>query len=190
MIFRYRATLPNSKIFYRIYDVPANMTLFALNKFISADLLFSPDQMILFRGINEKGKVKGEYGLFDMGDGTIDKVVLENLVKKGEIVLEYTFDLFKDRYLTLTFEGQVDKAPRISYPALIESKGHNPEQFISGTKDEYDVLEYALNGQKNPADKKSFAHDDDDLDDVDDLDDDIEEEDQVYDEDEMTRNDD
>ncbi len=146
MICRFKASLPNSKVFMREYEVKPEITLYEFHEFLLNDLSFSPDQMVIFRGRNAAGKIASEYGLFDMGDGAMDEVTVGDLLKKEENVLEYAFDLFKDRYIILSYLGEGEYMPRNSYPRLVAEKGRNPDQFIRGA-DDYDAYETALTGQ-------------------------------------------
>lgn len=146
MICRFKASLPNSKVFMREYEVKSSMTLYSLHEYLLNDLSFSPDQMVMFRGRNAAGKIVSEYGLFDMGDGAMDQITLDDLLEKKELSLEYAFDLFKDRFLVLDYIGEAEYFPRASYPRLVAEKGRNPDQFIRGN-DDYDAYETALTGQ-------------------------------------------
>lgn len=130
-IIKYRVTFPGNKVFFREYEFSDEMTLFALNKFLVNDLDFAPDQMIAFKGFDEKGKMKGMYGLFDLGSGTIDGVTLSKTLSKGETTIQYVFDLSKNKFLTLTYEGEVEQIPHIHYPRLTAEKGRAPGQFSS-----------------------------------------------------------
>ena len=152
MIYIYKATLPKSKVFMREYQVDSASSLFEFHQFLLDDLLFSPDQMVLFRGLNKSGKVKSEYGLFDMGDGTLDSVSLKKTIDSGELSLEYVFNMFKDRFLVLTYVGEVEKAPRTSYPRLVAEKGKNPDQFASS----YEDLDQFVEENTNAADDDLF----------------------------------
>ena len=87
MIFKYKATIPESKTFVREYEVKSDMNLFKFNSFILNDLGFAPDQMVIFRGIDANGVLCSEYGLFDLGDGSMDKVTFADVVAKGETEL-------------------------------------------------------------------------------------------------------
>ena len=40
--------------------------------------------------------VRSEYGLFDMGDGSMDSITVAQTVKAGEETLLYVFDIRKD----------------------------------------------------------------------------------------------
>ena len=57
MIYKYRATLPKYKSFLREYDIKSETSLYKLHDFLQNDLGFSPDQMVLFRGLDEDGVV-------------------------------------------------------------------------------------------------------------------------------------
>lgn len=135
MIYKYRASIPGSKVFMREYEIKGDTSLYKLHDFLQNDLDFSPDQMVAFRGVDKSGKTRSEYGLFDLGDGSMDMVTLEKTVGKGEIILEYVFDIRKDRVINLTFMEEVEMRPRVSYPRLVAEKGRNPEQFASGYDD-------------------------------------------------------
>ncbi|MCF0167271.1 MAG: hypothetical protein HUJ93_01315 [Bacteroidales bacterium] len=129
MVYIYKASIPGSKTFMREYEVKANMDLFSFNSFITNDLGFSPGQMVLFVGYNGKGDKGGRYGMFDLGDGSMDKVTFEALVRKGEVSLRYCYDLRSDSAIVLNFEGEAEDSPRRSYPRVTGSKGQNPDQF-------------------------------------------------------------
>lgn len=129
MIYTYRATIPESKVFFRVYEIESDMTLFAFNSFILNDLGFAPDQMVMFRGYDKDGVLCSEYGMFDLGDGAIDTVSFEKMFKKGEKEFHYVFDLKQNRYMRFVYEGEAEYSSRTSYPHLVAEKGHNPDQF-------------------------------------------------------------
>ncbi len=137
MVYKYKASIPGSKVFMREYEVKGETSLYKLHDFLQNDLDFSPDQMVAFRGYDNKGKFMSEYGLFDMGDGSMDMVTVEKTVSKGEVTISYVFDIRKDRVINLTLMGEVPVSPRTSYPRLVAEKGRNPEQFA----DKYDDLD-------------------------------------------------
>ncbi|NTU96147.1 MAG: hypothetical protein HGA52_08880, partial [Bacteroidales bacterium] len=74
MVYRFKATIDGNKIFMREYEVKGETSLYSFHRFLQNDLGFAPDQIVLFRGLSKDNKVKTEYGLFDMGDGPMDKV--------------------------------------------------------------------------------------------------------------------
>lgn len=129
MVYQFRATIPESKIFFRVYEIKGEMSLFRFNSFIIDDLGFSPDQMVMFEGYDGNGELCGEYGLFDMGDGAMDTVTFDDIVERGETELRYFFDLRNNRFIRLVFEGTLPFSPMRSYPFLSEEKGQNPDQF-------------------------------------------------------------
>ncbi len=134
-ILKYKASIPGSKVFMREYEVKADMTLYDLHEYLVGDLDFSPDQMVLFRGLSKSGSIKSEYGLFDMGDGSMDSVTLAETLKNDEQTIQYVFDIRKDRCITLTFLEQLLEQPRAHYPRLTAEKGRNPDQFAKGYDD-------------------------------------------------------
>ena len=175
MVYTFRATIPESKVFYRVYEIKGDMTLFRFNSFITDNLGFSPDQMVMFEGYDEKGALCSEYGLFDMGDGAMDTVTFDKVLERGETELHFVFDLRNDRFICLKFEGETGYLPMRAYPALVEEKGQNPDQFRARFEEEPVVPKL------HPARDSKFAALDDDLDDLDDLDDEDEDEDKMFD---------
>ena len=134
-VYRYRASIPGSKVFMREYEIKGNTSLYDLHEYLLNDMGFSPDQMVVFRGLNSIDKVKSEYGLFDMGDGAMDEVTIQDLIDKEEVAILYVFDLHKERCIKLSFEGETVELIRASYPRLVAEKGRNPEQFAKGYDD-------------------------------------------------------
>ena len=135
MVYKFRGTIPGSKVFMREYEIKGDTTLYKLHNFLLNDFGFAPDQMVIFRGYKNGSKKVSEYGLFDMGDGSIDSVTIDQLIAKGETSFEYVFDLKRDRLISFTLIGEGEASVRISYPRLVAEKGRNPEQFAKGYHD-------------------------------------------------------
>lgn len=136
-ILQFKASLSGHKSFVREYELRSDMKLYALHEFISEDLDFTKDQMVLFRGLKNGDEIAGEYGLFDFGCGSLDTVRIKEVLERGEVTLFYVFDLHKNRYIRLDFSGEVELVPRKYYPRCTFSKGLNPSQF----SDLYDDIE-------------------------------------------------
>lgn len=135
MVYKYRATLPKHKSFLREYDIKAETKLYKLHDFLQNDLGFSPDQMVLFRGLDEDGVVLHQYGLFDLGDGSMDTVTLEKTLQRGEVALQYVYNLQQNLYILLTYVSEAEFLIKESYPRLLVEKGRNPNQFSSVYED-------------------------------------------------------
>ncbi|MDD2419078.1 MAG: hypothetical protein EOM16_01345 [Bacteroidia bacterium] len=142
MVHRYKATIQGNKIFMREYEVKESSSLYAFHTFLQNDLGFSPDQMVIFRALNNNGKVVKEFGLFDLGDGAMDRVTLESLGRSNLTNLEYVYDMFKDRAISLELLSKGELMPKRSYPRLIAERGKNPDQF----SDNYDDFEQLMDG--------------------------------------------
>ena len=140
MIHQYKATLPNRKAFVRVYEIRASTTLYTLHLFLQNDLSFAPDQQVFFRSVDNEGKSLCEYGLFDMGHGSMDQVSLEVLHQEGVRVIQYVFDIFCGRYLMLQLEGIHEELPRKTYPRTVMEQGGGLEQF----REEYPSLDLSL----------------------------------------------
>lgn len=141
MVYKYRATLPKHKAFLREYDIKGETKLYKLHDFLQNDLGFSPDQMVMFRGVDEDGVVLRKYGLFDLGDGSMDTVTLEKTIQRGEVSLQYVYNLQQNLYIVLTFVSEAEYLPKESYPRLLVEKGRNPDQFSAAYEDFGDFTE-------------------------------------------------
>ena len=129
MIYRYKASLPKSKTFLRVYEAKTITTLYGLHHFLQNDLSFAPDQQVFFKTFDAEGQAMHTYGLFDMGQGAMDQVRLETLVGRGETVVHYVFDSFNKRALVLQYEDTDEELPRKVYPRTVQERGAAPDQF-------------------------------------------------------------
>ncbi len=130
-IYKFKATIPESKKFFREYEIQDDLTLYQLHKFLIADLEFAPDQMIAFKTFSKDGKNQKSYGLKDYGFGTIDGVTIGKLIENKEEIILYVYDIKKAKFYQLTFIEEVEFAPRGSYPRLVGELGRLPSQFSS-----------------------------------------------------------
>ena len=137
MIYRFKATIPGSKLFMREYEIPGDYSLFKLHTWLTSQFEFNPDQIVAFRGINATGKSKSLYGLFDMGDGSMDAVTIEQCIKKGEIFIQYIYNIQRGSVIVFSLiEEDVPLMPRCTYPRLVAEKGKDPDQFEKNVDDE------------------------------------------------------
>ena len=182
MIYRYRATIPESKVFFRVYDVPSGMTLFDLHSFILNNLDFTPDQMVCFEAYGPSGKRTSQYALFDLGHGPMDQVTLGMLAEREENVINYVFDLRSGRIVRLEFLGDAEFSAKLNYPCQVDGRGVNPDQF-SAKYEDAEPISLAPSKKNRASDPEDGDIDEDDDDFDDEEDDDIEEEELLVDED-------
>ncbi|MBR5035151.1 MAG: hypothetical protein IKX71_07565 [Bacteroidales bacterium] len=170
MIYKIKATVPVSKVFMREFAVRSDMNLFRFNRYILGELCFSTDQMVIYKAYDSKGNCTAQYGLFDLGDGSLDKITFADVVGRGQMNIELIYDLRSKRKIDLVIEGEIPEEKRLSYPCIIAEKGHNPGQFADKYEDY--LYENPVRGAKAVLE---------DVDDDDDEEDEEEEEDQIYD---------
>ena len=205
MTYKYRVTLTGLKGFYRLYSIGSTQSLYAFHKQMRSDMEFPQDQLILFKALDAEGAVVARYGLFDLGDGTVDRITMAETLKRGIVSFVYFYDVTNKRSVDITFEGESEI--EATAPVLTDVKGPNPIEFIKGFvafEDLPDPKKALLEAEEAEAEKEGKKKkgglagilgideddlDDEDLDDEDDEDededeDDIEEEEQIYDEDE------
>ena len=170
MVYQFRATIPESKIFFRVYEIKGDMSLFKFNLFLVDDLGFSPDQMVLFEGYDDAGTLCSEYGLFDLGDGSMDTVTFDKIAERGEVELHYCFDLRNGRYIKLVLEGEGETSAMRAYPRIVAENGQNPDQFRARYEEAPAVPK--LHPYRDSAVVGDVGDEDDDLDDEDEEEDD------------------
>ena len=158
-----------------------SMSLYKFHEFISREFGFSPDQMVLFNSVSPKGDVKRTFGLFDIGDGSMDSVTIENIINHNEVGFNYIYNISMNLFIFFALEGEVEPMRRMVYPAIVAEKGSAPNQFSA----QYDDYETVATPSSSSSSKRR-AKDDDCDDDYDDDDyDDQDEEETGYDEDEL-----
>lgn len=162
-IYKIKATVPVSRVFMREWAVRADMNLFRFNKFILGELCFSTDQMVIYNAYDAAGKCTSQYGLFDLGDGTLDRITFADVAGREQVRFDLVYDLRSKRTINLSIEGEMEEDPRRSYPLLIAEKGHNPGQFADKYEDY--LYENPVRGAGAPA--IDFDDDEEDEDDED-----------------------
>lgn len=172
-MYKFKATIPISKVFMREIAVRGEMNLFRFNRFILGELCFGTDQLVKYKAYDAKGNCTAQYALFDLGDGALDKVTFADVVARGQVRIEIVYDLRSNRIINLEYEGEMADDPRITPPCIIAEKGHNPGQFA----DKYE--DYLYENPVRSASSLMPGLDDDDDEDEDEDDDDEQEE--IYD---------
>lgn len=177
MTYKFRISLPGLKGFARIYEVGSKNTLYQFSKQMVSDMEFPVDQVVLFKAFDAAGNLLAKYATFDLGDGSIERITIEALVKNGVTEMTYFYDTIYKRSVIITFEGEA--ANEVTLPTLTELKGPNPEAFLNGYVAFEDLPAEKQRRLANPDDED---FDDDDLDDEDEEEEDDEEE-EIYGED-------
>lgn len=133
MIYSFRVTLPGIKGFFRVYHLSAENTLYSFHKQMRADMEFPQDQLILFKAFAGDGEtVIARYGLFDLGNGAVDDITIEQVVEKHIASFTYFYDVTNKKSVIISYEGVVESSPAATLPFLAEVKGPNPIEFENG----------------------------------------------------------
>lgn len=130
MIYSYRVTLAGIKGFYRIYEMSGSTTLYDFHKQMRSDMEFAQDQLIMFKALDDVGGVVARYGLFDLGNGTVDKVTVEQTAKAGVKSFIYFYDVLNKKSVIVTLESI--REGNGGNPMIVDSKGPNPIEFENG----------------------------------------------------------
>lgn len=138
----------------------SRMSLYKLREYMDRELGFSPDQMTLFETFSANGKLSRRIGLFDFGDGSMDRVSIDNTVSHEETVLRYVFNLNLNLCIELRLEGEQEFNRRLSYPVLVAEKGRNPDQF-SAVYEDYEEFSdrHATMTSSQEDDEESYEED-------------------------------
>lgn len=153
MTYRIRVSLPGIKGFARVYELAPKNTLYAFHKRMLSDMEFPPDQVVLFKGFDANGGLVAKYATFDLGQGSIEHITIAHVVDAGIASFVYFYDTTNRKSVILTIEGE--GCGTDDKPALIESKGPIPEEFLNG----YVAFEDL------PPEKRRAPEEDDDFDD-------------------------
>ncbi len=178
MTYIFRVTLTGIKGFFRVYKVNGSHSLYSFHKQMRADMEFPIDQPILFKALDDKGDVIARYALTDLGFGTVDRVTVEEAVKKGVASFVYFYDIQSRKSVNVTLEGS--EPGEVSSPSLIDSKGPNPIEFENG----YVAFEDLPDDKRRLPGSSSEGGEDDDDEDFDDEDDEGDEDEEDEDEEE------
>ncbi len=191
MVYSFKVTLTGIKGFYRIYHLNGENTLYSFHKQMRADMEFPQDQLILFKAFDASGSVLARYGLFDLGNGAVDDITVEQVVKKGITSFTYFYDVTNKKSVNISYEGALEGIPPVSGPVLADIKGPNPIDFENGyvafedlpddqrhlpsesdknRKKSLDALLSALKDEDDDSDEDDTSVDDEDDDDDDDED--------------------
>lgn len=132
MVYSFKVTLTGIKGFFRIYHLNGENSLYTFHKQMRADMEFPQDQLILFKAFDASGAVAARYGLFDLGNGAVDDITIDQVVKKGITSFTYFYDVTNKKSVNISYEGILMDVPAVSSPVLAEVKGPNPIDFENG----------------------------------------------------------
>lgn len=132
MVYSFKVTLSGIKGFHRIYHLNGENSLYAFHKQMRADMEFPQDQLILFKAFDAAGAVVARYGLFDLGNGAVDDITIEQVAKKGITSFTYFYDVTNKKSVNISYEGIIEDVPAVSGPSLADIKGPNPIDFENG----------------------------------------------------------
>jgi hypothetical protein len=136
-IYRYRLTIEGNKNFVRECEIEDDSTLYDLHRYIQKELDFDDSQLAVFFISNHEWERITSIPVFDLGNGSMDSVVIGDLANDEKNNLLYVFDMYHNRQLQIEFMFEVEYTPRITYPRTVASKGNSPNQFsenISATE--------------------------------------------------------
>ncbi len=117
-------------IYSYIYEMSGSTTLYDFHKQMRSDMEFAQDQLIMFKALDDVGGVVARYGLFDLGNGTVDKVTVEQTAKAGVKSFIYFYDVLNKKSVIVTLESIREGNGGI--PMIVDSKGPNPIEFENG----------------------------------------------------------
>ena len=127
-IYRYKITISGNKNFVRECEIESSATLYDFHRCIQNDLDFDEAQLAVFFISNPKWEMLKSIPLFDLGNGSMDSVLISDLIDENETNLLYVFDMYNKRQLQIELMHEVE-GTRATYPRMVASKGNPPNQF-------------------------------------------------------------
>ncbi|MDR2126377.1 MAG: plasmid pRiA4b ORF-3 family protein [Prevotellaceae bacterium] len=128
-IYKYKLTIKENKNFVREYEIEDDSTLYDLHRYIQNDLDFDDAQLAVFFISNAKWERIRSVPVFDLGNGSMDSVVLKDLANDEKHYLLYVFDMYNNRQLHIEFMLETEEMRRTTYPRTVGGKGNPPNQF-------------------------------------------------------------
>ncbi|MDR2292515.1 MAG: hypothetical protein LBE11_03475 [Prevotellaceae bacterium] len=128
-IYKYKLTIEGNKNFVRECEIEDDSTLYDLHRYIQKELDFDDAQLAVFFMSNHKWERIQSIPVFDLGNGSMDSIVIGDLVDDGKNNLLYVFDMYNNRHLQIEFMFEVEEMRRTTYPRTVASKGNPPNQF-------------------------------------------------------------
>lgn len=131
-IYKYKITISGNKNFVRECEIEDSATLYDFHRCIQNDLDFDEAQLAVFFISNPDWEKLKSIPLFDLGDGSMDSILISDLIDENENNLLYVFDMYNKRQLQIEFMHEVEEI-RATYPRMVSSKGNPPNQFSEKT---------------------------------------------------------
>jgi hypothetical protein len=128
-IYKYKLTIEGNKNFVRECEIEDDSTLYDLHRYIQKELDFDDAQLAVFFISNSKWERIQSIPVFDLGNGSMDSIVIDDLVNTEKNNLLYVFDMYNNRHLQIEFMFEVEETQRTTYPRTVASKGNPPNQF-------------------------------------------------------------
>jgi hypothetical protein len=134
-IYKYKLTIEGNKNFVRECEIEDDSTLYDLHRYIQKELDFDDAQLAVFFISNRRWERILSIPVFDLGNGSMDSVVIADLVNDEKNNLLYVFDMYNNRQLKIEFMFEVEKTQRTTYPRTVAGKGNPPNQFSENAYD-------------------------------------------------------
>ncbi|MDR0420894.1 MAG: plasmid pRiA4b ORF-3 family protein [Prevotellaceae bacterium] len=128
-IYKYKLTINGNKNFARECEIEDDSTLYDLHRYIQNELDFDDAQLAVFFISSPQWERITSIPIFDLGNGSMDSVVIGDLVNDEKNNLLYVFDMYNNRQLQIEFMSEVEYTQRVSYPRTVAGKGNSPNQF-------------------------------------------------------------
>ena len=127
-VYKYKISINGNKNFMRECEIEDSATLYDFHRCVQNDLDFDEAQLAIFFTSNPDWEKLKSIPLFDFGDGSMDSVLISDLIDENENNLLYVFDIYNNRQLQIELMHEVEQS-RATYPRMVVSKGNPPNQF-------------------------------------------------------------
>ena len=127
MTHSFNISLPGFPKFSRVYAVNGKNSLYEFHKQMLNDMDFPYDQVVLFKAFSIDGRLLGRFATFDVGDGSIDDVTIDQVLELGACSFVYFYDTINKKSVNINYEGESES--EYDSPTLISASGPNPDAY-------------------------------------------------------------
>ena len=132
MIFKFRITSNEVKLFHRDIQIKSTNNFFDFHDAIQSEVGFDKSQLTSFYLSDDSWSKGREICLFELPGNSLvmDETSLDSQMKKVGQKLIYTFDFKSDRFFMVELIEIAEEDTRKLYPNCFESKGEAPSQVV------------------------------------------------------------
>lgn len=148
MIYKFRILSDEVEEFIRVFEIPANLTLYDFHIALQKEMKYDNSQLASFYLSNEKWDKLQEFTLFDLSEEEEhhNTVISMEEAKLGDFLIDkkdrllYIFDIYSERVLFLELVDKIKQHnKKKNYPVCTYAAGPPPQQICMDNFDFEDM---------------------------------------------------